>query len=292
MPTNTGNQTIITPEGYEVTYLQITPAVAKRLLDQNTNNRTVRSGNLRKIENDMSNGRWLFNGDAIRIDATGKIIDGQHRLLTIEKLGTTVPALLVSGLPPQARATIDTNAVRTAADELHMLGYTSATSLAAHASAYLRFNRSGLRAAVDPQSMSTTGAGITTSMIIDAVQSNQIIQDLTRTSSTRQYKGLTRTMASIVYYAFTQVPDPDAVTDADYFFARLRDGAQLPIDSPILRLRTNLVKLHNNRSNRASNSYVAGMTIKAWNAYRQGKPVRNLSYRQGGANPEAFPMPV
>jgi len=37
--------------------------------------------------------------------------------------------------------------------------------------------------------------------------------------------------------------------------------------------------------------YIAALVIKAWNAYRDGAPVRQLKYRIGGANPEKFPEP-
>lgn len=292
MPTTNTNNTIVTPEGYEIVYVEITPALAGQLLDANTNNRAVRASNLQKIESDMRSGRWVFNGDAIRIDSNGVIIDGQHRLLSIEKTGVTVSALLVTGLPPETRATIDTNAVRTAGDELHMLGYASANGLAALTAAFIRRQRSGLRAAVDQQSSRHRAAAVSTSMILEAVRSNPELQELNRASSTRQYKGLTRTLSSTLYMEFCQQPDPNAQRDADFFFARLRDGAQLATDSPILKLRNMLDKLYSNKSSRPSNAYIAGLTIKAWNAFRQGHTVRNLSYRQGGANPEAFPEPI
>lgn len=292
MPTTNTNNTIVTPEGYEVVYVEITPALAGQLLDANTNNRAVRASNLQKIESDMLSGRWVFNGDSIRIDSNGVIIDGQHRLLSIEKTGVTVNALLVTGLPPETRATIDTNAVRTAGDELYMLGYTNANGLAALAAAFIRRQRGGLRAAVDQQSSRHRATAVSTSMILEAVRSNPEIQELNRTSSTRQYKGLTRTLSSVLYMEFCQLPDPNAEKDADFFFARLRDGAQLATDSPILKLRNTLDKLYGNKSSRPSNSYIAGLTIKAWNAFRQGASIRQLTYRQGGASPESFPTPV
>lgn len=283
---------ISTPEGYKIIYTEIDPAFARQLLDANTNNRNVRPGNLQKIENDMSNGRWLFNGDSIRIDSNGVIIDGQHRLLSIEKLGVTVTALLVTGLPPETRATIDTNAVRSAGDELHMLGYNSANALAALTAAFIRREQGSLHAAVDQQFSKSRSISISTSRILEEVKNNPILIELNRTSSTRQYKNVNRTLSSILYLTFIELPDPNAKDDADFFFARLRDGAQLTPDSPILRLRNALDKHYGNRTVRPSNSYIAALTIKAWNAYRQGVSLRGLSYRQGGASPESFPEPI
>ena len=288
---NTSNS-IVTPEGYQIIYVEITPALAEELLDANTNNRAVRASNLQKIESDMLSGRWVFNGDSIRIDSNGVIIDGQHRLLSIEKTGVTVSALLVTGLPPETRATIDTNAVRTAGDELHMLGYTSANGLAALAAAFIRRQRGDLRAAVDPQNNKHRAMAVSTSMILEAVRSNPEIQELNRTSSTRNYKVLSRTLSSTLYMEFCDLPDPNSQEDADFFFARLRDGVGLDSGSPILKLRNALDGMHSKKSSRPSSGYIAGLTIKAWNAFRQGASIRQLTYRQGGASPESFPTPV
>lgn len=290
-PVNNNNQ-LITPEGYTIVYALIDTALARHLLNANTNNRSVRAGNLLKIKNDMANGHWVFNGDAIRIDTNGTIIDGQHRLLAIEELGITIPALIVSGLPSESRATIDTNAVRNAGDELHMLGYTSANGLAAITAAYLRRKKSGLRAGVDQQSNRGSNMVLSTSEILEAVRNEPFLVEYNKVSSTRSYRGISRTIGSILYHEFIQTAGPNAKNDADYFFERLRDGAGLSTSSPILKLRNLLERIYNQSQHRTNKSYVAAVTIKAWNSYRMGLPMQNLGFRQGGANPEAFPTPV
>lgn len=291
MNISSGNHTIITPQGYEVTYTQITPDMAADMLDANTNNRKVKLGNLNKIGEDMVAGRWVFNGDAIRIDDSGTILDGQHRLMQVEATGVTIDALIVSNLPSSVRATIDTNAIRSAGDELQMRGHLNANGLAAVAAALIRRETFGLRAALDPQSISTTHrVPISTGRIIALIDSDPTVKQLATSSSTHQYKAITRTMGSILYHEFSQLQG--GITDADYFFARLRDGAQLPADSPILKLRVTLDGLYNNRRHRISPSHTAALTIKSWNAYRLGHSLRGLSYRQGGASPERFPEPI
>lgn len=274
-----------TPEGYTVAYVNITPALAASLLAANTNNRNVKTRNLDKIGQDMLAGRWIFNGDAIRIDDNDVIIDGQHRLLQIEKTGITVPALIVSGLPSAARATIDTNSIRSAADELKMQGYQRAHQLAAIAGAYLRYQKLGLRPAID--STVTTSKSTSTSQIVAEIKANPLLEKLTKTVASHHYKQLTGTMGSILYWRFKLAEQTPG--DADFFFERLRDGVGLAADSPILKLRTLLDQMHDKKTQRATPTLIAALTIKAWNAYQQGAPVKSLKYRTGGANPERFP---
>lgn len=283
---------MFTPEGYRVEYLLITPEIAKELLDANTNNRNVRKQNLNNIQDDMRNNRWVFNGDAIRMDNNGVIIDGQHRLLAVEKTGVTISCLLITNLPPEARGTIDGPARRTPADELKMLGYTNAHELAAITKAMIRYQRKGLEAGVDQQNGKSRTLPMTTGMVVTEVKNNPVIEELTHTSSRRKYKNITKTIGAILYFVFSNLPDDHAVQDADYFFLHLRDGANLSSDSPILKLRNTLDKLYNKKIVKPSDTYTAAITIKAWNAFRTGTTIKGLSYRQGGTSPEAFPEPI
>ena len=291
MNANPATQTITTPEGYTITYTHIDPAMASRLLNANTNNRTTKRRNLEKIGQDMLLGRWKFNGDSICIDEDGVILDGQHRLLQIEATEVTITALIVSNLPEDVRATIDTNAIRSAADELQMRGYNNAPALSALTSAFIRLRGSGLRDAVDSQAVPySRKRSASTSEIIATVEKTPLLQTLNSTSSTKQYKGITRTIGAILHYAFSRVEGDH--TDADFFFARLRDGSELPIDSPILKLRNILDALQSKKHTTSSASHIAALTIKAWNAFRLGQTPQSLSFRMGGANPERFPEPI
>lgn len=59
----------------------ITPDRAKQLLEMNTRNRNVLHSNLDILTEEIRKGRFVANGDAIRIAKDGTILDGQHRLL-------------------------------------------------------------------------------------------------------------------------------------------------------------------------------------------------------------------
>jgi hypothetical protein len=65
-----------------VEWMTVTPDQAlKWLEDTNTNNRSVRDIHVQRLASDMKNGKWRgFNGEAIRFDSLGRLVDGQHRL--------------------------------------------------------------------------------------------------------------------------------------------------------------------------------------------------------------------
>ena len=105
----------------ESSVIQVTPGLALALLERNTSNRPIAKNRVEVYAQDMINDAWEANNQGIGIGADGVLYDGQHRLHAVVRAMTTVPMLVVSGLPPQARATIDQGRVRDVGDNLRML---------------------------------------------------------------------------------------------------------------------------------------------------------------------------
>jgi hypothetical protein len=78
--------------------------------------------------------------------------------------------------------------------------------------------------------------------------------------------------------------------DSAAFFGRLGDWSGLVRTDPVYELRRALERSQSATHER-SETYLTAIMIKAWNAYRDGKRVTLLTYRPGGARPEAFPEP-
>ena len=110
------------PDGTLVELVWITPEIANQLLDLNTNNRAVKEATKDKYARDMEAGKWVFNGDSIRILINGELADGQHRLFSCIKSNTPFWSLIVWDLPESSRMTIDTGVPKSTADHLKMLG--------------------------------------------------------------------------------------------------------------------------------------------------------------------------
>jgi hypothetical protein len=70
------------------------------------------------------------------------------------------------------------------------------------------------------------------------------------------------------------------------------DGVGLDEDSPIRALRELFLREARSSRPKMRSELAAAFTIKAWNAYREGRAMKVVSYRIGGASPERFPEAV
>lgn len=108
----------------------ISPAVAKELATTYmAPNRTYSKASGDAYLTDMLAGRWMMNGDPIRFDTDGKVIDGQHRLAAVAQLPAThegLPFLVVRGVEREAQDTMDAGRKRSYADQIN-IGVTEPT---------------------------------------------------------------------------------------------------------------------------------------------------------------------
>jgi hypothetical protein len=102
--------------------VEISPTTARFLLAENEGNRTLSETRLFQYMSDMTEGRWIENGDGIAISTCGQLNNGQHRLVSIIKTGETVIMNLTVGLERKARMTNDTNLPKTASNLAKMEG--------------------------------------------------------------------------------------------------------------------------------------------------------------------------
>jgi hypothetical protein len=100
----------------------ITPQVAKALLEKNTNNRNITKGHLAFLKSEMLSGNWQFNGQGIIVGASGRLLDGQHRLTAVVETGVSIDSLVLRGIDEAAFVTIDTGKHRGGADVLSIAG--------------------------------------------------------------------------------------------------------------------------------------------------------------------------
>lgn len=100
----------------------VTPEIAAAWLDRNTLNRRKSRDHVEELARDMKSGRWEYNGDPIRFDSTGRLIDGQHRLHACVAADTPFETVVIYNLPPTAQRLIDIGKRRRVADFLTMDG--------------------------------------------------------------------------------------------------------------------------------------------------------------------------
>ena len=112
-------QEFVSPQGDTLTikYMFIAPELATVMLNANTANRRPAQKQFEQYQRSMQNNDWMFIGDVIRF-ADDLLLDGQHRLLAIEKSGVGQWMLVLSGLPKSVQRYIDNLRARTATDQL------------------------------------------------------------------------------------------------------------------------------------------------------------------------------
>lgn len=257
----------------------ITPDMARELLSYNTHNRRSRSRVVSAYAADMIAGTWRWNGESIKFGKDGVLLDGQHRLLAVIEADVPVSMLVIRGLEADTQETIDGGAKRKFSDLLQLRGETNFTSLAAITRAVntweAGFRRIGANYAP------------THSQLLLTLEKYPWLREIAHdVAKVAKGCGLTPTVSGLCWWLFAQLDDDDA----RFFFDRLADGQYLQQGDAVYELRRAIKSTESVRGERSA-VYMTAITIKAWNAFRDGKPVGQLKFRPGGANPERFPEP-
>lgn len=120
------------PQSEVITFTQlITPDLAKGYLAKNTHNRNVQQSHVQALADAMRKGRWQITHQGIAFSEDGVLLDGQHRLLAVVESGVSVSMQVTMGLSSEALFGIDTNKVRTVAQNVQLQGYKYAKAVTA-----------------------------------------------------------------------------------------------------------------------------------------------------------------
>ena len=119
--------------GISIEVKEITPELAKDILENHNNlNRNRNKEHVKSLLNNMKQGTWRFNGDTIRFDRDGELIDGQHRLAALVEFGKPLPMIVIKGFDKETMKTIDQEIKpRNLADLFKMNGVKDATNVSA-----------------------------------------------------------------------------------------------------------------------------------------------------------------
>ena len=96
-----------TDTGVKAELTTITPEQAEDLLLRNDHNRSIETARVLQYAQDLRRGEWQINGEAIKVADTGRLLDGQHRLMAILEADTPMTTLLITGMPETTQETMD-----------------------------------------------------------------------------------------------------------------------------------------------------------------------------------------
>jgi hypothetical protein len=102
----------------EATVMDITPAVAKEMLETSPGNRRLRVWYVDMLAAAMKRGEWRVTSQGIGFDVLGRLRDAHHRVNACIQSGVSFPSVVVFGMRTDAYEVTDTGMVRTYADRL------------------------------------------------------------------------------------------------------------------------------------------------------------------------------
>lgn len=253
----------------------VTPQMAAAWLENNVDNRKVIPGHLKSLEAFFRRGEMKLNGQTIKFSVTGRLLDGQHRLMACANTGVGFWTLVVYGLEEDSFDTIDVGGKpRQVRDILGIRGEANARDLAAALNSLNDFSESG-GGFYDGRSRSFSVA------VADQLLNRHpmIRESVTRLSTHRNFLWRNATCYCL-HYLFGL---SDA-TLAEDFAGILIDGAS-DIDRPFNRFRESLIRTDKIKA-RHSMRVNAARAIKAFNFEKTGNRPRIIVWRDG----ESFPQ--
>lgn len=255
---------------------RVTPEWAAEVLARQDPNRSVKRRNLDRIAESLKNGTFKNIGDPIRFSKSGRLLDGQHRIMACVKANVSFDCFLIEGLDDDDFVIIDSGMSRQASDDLHLLGEASSHIYASSLRYIESYYKKG--AFVDQRMVDRSRVMELHQEHPEMVRSIGYGRRLTRI--------LPSSMASALHYILSRI-DQDA---ADEFFTRFKDGVDLGEDHPILTLRNRLIQGRQDKNRKMSDMYQAAIVIQAWNCWRRNLP--GHKNRISWSPDKPFPRPV
>jgi len=258
---------------HEVQTLQMTVEEAKRLLGNNTGNRRVRQDHVRALAAAMRRGEWSLNGETIKVSKSGRLLDGQHRLMAIVMADMPVQMTVIHGIDDDAFSTIDIGAKRSMGDMLGIDGESNTEKLAAVLRMVYIHRETG------------RPYGISTYRAPSFAQIQDLLSDDVRAAVRfaagkkwlRSFLGEAAT--AWCYLRFSAAANED---EAREFFDLLTPGAGLSEVSPVLVLRNRLIADKASDKVRLDKEYKVALVFKAFKMFTSGTPCKALRIRTTG----------
>lgn len=255
----------------------ITPELAESLLENNEGNRQPSKKHVNFLAAQITDGAWKVTGDTIKIAASGRVLDGQHRLMAIVKAGVAVETFVARNVAEETFQVIDTGKVRSARDVLTIADLPCASMQATVGRDILMF-RTGT---IKRRERNTTHAEI-----LEFCKGNELMPHISQATMWHQ-KGapLKTTEMAVLSFLLSEVA-PD---EAKEFLDKLCLGYGIQYDSAPFKLREKLTKAILGRYDLSKWEAIA-LVIKTWNIVRTSSAVPSIIVYN--PDKEEFPKPL
>lgn len=225
----------------------------------------------------MSKGNWKLNGETVKFDVDGKLIDGFKRFTACVESGTPFKTLAVYGI--ETHLGIDEGDTRKVSDELRFQGYSNYFVLAAAARFVHDYEHAGLNRDVL----------FSNTEILETIKNHKKLEDFVAAARGNCDTLPESPVAAVLYLGSNKNINNPLVSK---FLKGLKTGANLPVGNPILVLRdfwaTNLPM----QQYRPTRSAIRAHIVLAWNALVQRKKItkKDLKWYESGPKKQEFPQ--
>ncbi len=261
--------------------MTVTPDLAREWTVLNTRNRPVRYTKVAQYARDMKAGKWLLNGETIKIATDGTILDGQHRLYACMQAEVPFDTIVIRGLPVEAQDTIDTGMARKFADQLTLRGEVNAPLLGAIARWAFRWLR-GVKMSGATE-LNPTHEEM--SALIDADPRLREATSWATNARTRfrSVNGSVWGMAWLLFHGSDHLA-------AEVFLEKILTGEDIGAGHPALAFRNRIWNAKEAGERLTPYEQLAYLII-AWNAFKDDRPLKIVKFPNGKLTPKNFPEP-
>jgi hypothetical protein len=201
---------------------------------------------------------WAPNGQSIKLSRSGRVLDGQHRLMACIKANRPFVTVLVEGLPDSVFDTYDTHSKKNHSHHLKGKGVENSSAAASSMRIVWRALNHHLASMEHP----------TPSEMAEMERLH--LEAMKPSVSLGIAKGFRKILPPAIVTALHYILSHEDREAADAFFEKIKTGSELKATDPILILRNKLI--HKDEKTRSFTNDQDWITwvIRAWVAYRGG----------------------
>jgi hypothetical protein len=240
----------------------ITPEQAAVWIAEQINNRHLSAKTVKNYQGDLDAGRWKINGDTIKFAQSGKLIDGQHRLVACIRSKKSFESIVVHGIDDAALHTIDVGRRRTGSDILKLRGENNTNLLSASLNVMVAYETK----TIGPNRPTPTSSD----------REDCLIRHPGIRASVDRIKGAPKGIrsASIAFVDYAGRLSDEERTES--FIYQLLSGFEVTQASPAFHLRGALTDVDDEAN--TSRIYRLAISIKALNTALADKEMRVLTF--------------
>lgn len=252
------------PEGTSRTII-VTQSLASMMLERGIHNRSLRKAKIKCFMEDMINGKWEINGESLKFNLNGELVDGFHRLTAFKKSGLeSVKFTIFSKITDEAPSRLDSGSPRTPGDMVDFEQGKNSIMTATAIKIYhtLMDGRFG--------DVGSTVRIMSNHDVKHYFRDNREKLEEIITKAQRAYKQSGKIFTPGIFGGVLMYLSTIDKTDAEFFMEKLGTGSDLPHDSPILALRNKFFRMKGTRL-KLTQSEILKLCVFAWNKFRENK---------------------